>query len=154
MKKVLIVQSTFPPEGSSTVAVWMIEALKKECSVSLLTWKPIDLGEINRFHSTSLSNSELTVLCVNPALRKLIELDTDPGSIQKTAYLSRVCKRTRKNYDVIISTEYESDFGVKGIQYIHYPWFDHLYAKPQPSFDWPWYRKLWAFLKDILVLGF
>jgi len=69
-KKVLLVQTTLqPPGGGNTVAAWIIEALKEECSVSLLTWKPPDFEEINRFYGTSLNDSELRVHSVSPVLR-------------------------------------------------------------------------------------
>ena len=123
MKKILLVQTTIqPPGGGNTVVVWMIEALKKDYAVSLLTWQPPDFEDINRFYGTSLSSSELTVHSINPVVRRLIDLDPDPGSIQKTSYLMRVCKRIRKDYDVIIAADNEIDFGCKGIQYFHYPY--------------------------------
>jgi glycosyltransferase involved in cell wall biosynthesis len=140
MKKVLFVQTNLqPPGGASLVAAWMIEALKKDYSVSLLTWASPDFKEINRFYGTSLNGSELNVDYINPILRRLIGLDPDPGSIQKTCYLMRVCKRIRKDYDIIISADNETDFGCRGIQYFHYP---YMHEKIRPSIDLPWYNKL------------
>jgi glycosyltransferase involved in cell wall biosynthesis len=138
-KKVLIVQTSLqPPGGGSTVAVWMLEALKDH-SVSLLTWKPPDFEEINRFYGTSLSSLELNIHCINPILRRILELDLDVGSFQKTSYLMRVCKRIRKDYDVIIAADNEIDFGCKGIQYFHYP---YMHEKIRPNIDMLWPRKL------------
>jgi glycosyltransferase involved in cell wall biosynthesis len=157
MKKILFVKTTIqPPGGGNTVAVWMIEALKKEYSVSILTWTPPDFKEINRFYGTSLDSWELTVNHINPILRRLIELDPDPGSIQKTCYLMRVCKKIGKQYDVIVSADNEMDFGCRGIQYFHYP---YLYGKIQPDIDLPRHRKFWEILKGnyrpwMMVSGF
>lgn len=146
-RKVLFVQTTLqPPGGANTVAAWIIEALKGEHSVSILTWKSPDFEEVNRFYGTSLSKSELTVHSVSSVLRDIINLDPDSGSIQKQSYLMRLCKRLKSEYDVIISAENEIDFGRKGIQYFHYP---YLYEKIQPDVDSPWYGKLLATLRGV-----
>jgi glycosyltransferase involved in cell wall biosynthesis len=156
-KKVLFVQTTLqPPGGANTVAAWMIEALKKEHAVSLLTWKHPNLEEVNRFYGTSLSESELSVYSVNPALRGIIHLDPDPASIQRQSYLMRLCKKLKGNYDVVISAENEIDFGCQGIQYFHYP---YLYGKIQPDIDLSRHRKFWETLKGsyrpwMMVSGF
>lgn len=148
-KKVLLVQTTLqPPGGGSTVAVWIIEALKKDYAVSLLTWQPPDFGEINRFYGTLLKSSELTVHPINPVVRTLVDLDPDPGSIQKTCYLMHVCKKLRKQYHVIISADNEIDFGYKGIQYFHYP---YMHEKVRPEVDLPWHKKLRPWM---LISGF
>ncbi|MGH7889069.1 MAG: glycosyltransferase, partial [Thermodesulfobacteriota bacterium] len=105
--------------------------------------QPPDFEEINRFCGTSLKNSEIIAYSINPIIRRLINLDPDPGSFQKMSYLMRVCRRMRKNYDVIISANDEIDFGCKGIQYLHYP---HMHEKIRPILDFPWYRKLGGIL--------
>ena len=72
MKKVLLVQPSLqPPGGANGVAAWIIEALKGEHAVSVLTWTPIDVASINRFYGTSLRTPEFTVRRVDPILRSL-----------------------------------------------------------------------------------
>ncbi len=157
IKKILFVQTTLqPPGGANTVAAWMIEALKKEHSVSLLTWKHPDFEEINRFYGTSLSESEINIHSVNPVLRRIISLDPDPGSFQKVSYLMRVCKRLKDNYNTIISSQNEVDFGRRGIQYFHYP---YLSSKIKPDMDLPDHRRFREMLKGryrpwMMVSGF
>lgn len=139
-KKVLLIQTVLkPPGGNNVVAVWIMEALKGEHSLSVLTWEAPDLEEINRFYGTSLKSSEFTVHHVNPLVRTVVKLDPDPGSFQKTSYLMRLCKRLKKDYDVVISADDEMDFGRRGIQYLHYP---YLCEQIQPGIDSHWYRKL------------
>ena len=156
-KKILFVQPNLqPPGGGNTVAAWIIEALKREYSTSILTWKAPDFEEINRFYGTSLSGSEIRVHYISPIIRELLNLDPDTASFQKMSYLMRVCKRMKKNYDVIISANNEADFGCRGIQYFHYP---YLHNKIQPILDFPWYSKLWEMLKGkyrlwMLISGF
>jgi glycosyltransferase involved in cell wall biosynthesis len=145
MKKVLLIRTVFLPWGGASAATaWIIEALKKDYSVTLLTWKPVDLEEINRFYGTSLKNSEPVVHCINPVLRGLMSLVPDLWSFQKESYTLRVCKRLRNEYDVIISADNEAEFGRRGIQYFHYP---HMHKQIRPGIDLPWYRKLGGILK-------
>ncbi len=123
MKRILFVQPTLmPPGGANAVAVWMIEALKKQCHVSVLTFEPTDLQEINRFYGTSLKRSDLNLYHVNPLVRALIGLDPDKSSIQPACYLMRLAKFYRRKYDVLISGDREMDFGGHGIQYVNYPY--------------------------------
>lgn len=142
-----MVQSEFQASGASAVAAWTMEALINDYQVSLLTWRLPDFEGINRILGTSLSSSIITVYSINPVLRKIIDLDPDPESFQKLAYLMRVCKKISRDYDVIISADNELDFGRRGILYLHYP---YLHGKLRSDIDrLPWHRKL----RDILLNG-
>jgi glycosyltransferase involved in cell wall biosynthesis len=122
MKKILLVQSTLqPPGGANGVAAWIIEALKGEHAVSVLTWTPIDVASINRFYGTSLRRPEFTVCRVDPILRFLIDRLPRPMGKLRTSILLLMCKRIKDDYDVIITANNEADFGCRGIQYIHFP---------------------------------
>jgi glycosyltransferase involved in cell wall biosynthesis len=122
MKKVLLVQPSLqPPGGANGVAAWIIEALKEEHALSVLTWTPIDVASINRFYGTSLRTLDFTVRTVDPILRSLMDrLPRRMGKL-RTSLLFRVCTRIKDDYDVIISAYNEADFGRRGIQYIHFP---------------------------------
>ncbi|MGH7791717.1 MAG: glycosyltransferase [Thermodesulfobacteriota bacterium] len=123
---------------------WILEALKEDYSLSLLTWKPADFEQINRFYGSSLKTSDFeNIRCVNPAVRAIINLDPDVGSFQKVAYLLRVCRRIKDNYDVIMTADNEIDFGRRGIQYFHYP---YMHDKVTPLLDASWHRKIWEAL--------
>lgn len=122
MKKVLLVQPSLqPPGGSKGVAAWIIEALKGEHSVSVLTWTPVELAPINRYYGTSLRASEFTVYGVHPMVRRMINLVPGPIGLLKTSFLLRLCKKMKDDHDVIITANNEADFGCKGIQYVHFP---------------------------------
>jgi glycosyltransferase involved in cell wall biosynthesis len=122
MKKVLLVQPSLqPPGGANGVAAWIIEALKGEHAVSVLTWTPIDVASINRFYGTSLGAPEFTVYGVHPIVRWLIDRVPGPIGKLKTSILLLMCKRIKDDYDVIITANNEADFGRKGIQYVHFP---------------------------------
>ncbi len=137
MKKVLLVQpSLHPPGGGNGVAVWVIEALKREHTVSVLTWRPVHLVPINRHFGTSLSPADFTVRMTYPALHHL--LDHTPASLDllKTSLLLRTAKRMKDHYDLILTVNNEADLGRRGIQYVHFPWA----FLPRPPVDLRWYH--------------
>jgi glycosyltransferase involved in cell wall biosynthesis len=137
MKKVLLVQPSLqPPGGSKAVGVWIIEALKREHEVSVLTWTPVELAPINRYYGTLLRASEFTVYGVHPIVRWLIDCVPGPIGKLKTSLLLRLCKRNKDDYDVIITANNEADFGRRGIQYIHFPWA----YQPHPNADPRWHH--------------
>jgi glycosyltransferase involved in cell wall biosynthesis len=132
MKKVLLVQSSLqPPGGANGVAAWIVEALKRDYSLSLLTWTPVEVAAINRFCGTSLCSSEFAVHRVHPIFRWLIDHAPVPLDFLKTSLLLRYCKQMKDNYEVIITANNEADFGCKGIQYIHFP----RACRPSPELD-------------------
>jgi glycosyltransferase involved in cell wall biosynthesis len=137
MKTVLLVQPSLqPPGGGNGVGAWIIEALKRQHAVSVLTWTPIDLAPINRYYGTSLHASEFKVYGVHPLVRHVIDLVPMPFSLLKTHLLLRLVKRLQDAYDVIITANNEADFGCKGMQYVHFPWA----YQPRPAVDLRWYH--------------
>jgi glycosyltransferase involved in cell wall biosynthesis len=130
-----------PPGGDLAVMAWILEALKEDYSLSLLTWEPPDFEQLNRFYGSALKASDFEdIRWANPALRAIINLDPDVGSFQKVAYLIRVCRRIKDKYDVMMTADNEVDFGCRGIQYLHYP---YMGGKITPLLDSSWLRKIW-----------
>ncbi len=135
--KILLVQPSLqPPGGGNSVAAWMLEALKQENCLSVLTWTPIDLEPINRYFGTSLSPSDFTVHLAYPTLRRLMNLVPLPLSLLKTNLLFNAGKKIKDEYDVIFTVNNEADFGRRGIQYVHFPWA----YQPRPRADLRWYH--------------
>lgn len=126
-----------PPGGGNGVAVWIIEALKRDHAVSLLTWEPIDLASINRYYGASLGAADFRAFGVPPALRRILALVPTPAGLLKTNFLLRFCKKMKDDYDVIITVNNEADFGRPGIQYVHFPWA----RLPRPPADLSWYHR-------------
>ncbi len=136
-KKILLVQPSLqPPGGGNGVAAWMLEALKQENCVSVLTWTPIDLEPINRYFGTSLSLADFTVHRAAPVLRWVF--DPIPVSLHllKTSLVLRKAKRMKADYDLLITVNNEADLGRRGIQYVHFPWA----YQPRPLVDLRWYH--------------
>lgn len=136
MKRVLLVQPSLqPPGGGNAVAVWILEALKHDYEVSVLSWERLDLDSINRYFGTSLTSKDFRSYLPHPAWR-VIDVLPVPASHLKASVLLRLCKRMNDAYDVILTANNEADFGRPGIQYVHYPWA-HV---PRPDWDLEWYH--------------
>jgi glycosyltransferase involved in cell wall biosynthesis len=131
-----------PHGGAPGVAAWILEALREDYAVTLLTSEPVDFSLLDRCYGTSLADSNVEVRTIAPAVRGFLGLDPDRGSIQKHAYLMRVCKRIRHQYDLVVGADNEGDFGPPAIQYIHYPFLAHVYPRVGSSCDLPLGQKL------------
>jgi len=131
-----------PHGGAPGVAAWILEALRQDYAVTLLTSEPVDLSRLDRCYGTSLTGSDLQVRTMAPVVRGFLGLDPDLGSIQIHAYLMRLCKRVRHQYDLVVGADNEGDFGPPAIQYIHYPFLAHVYPRVRSSCDLPLGQKL------------
>jgi glycosyltransferase involved in cell wall biosynthesis len=128
--RLLLIQPILdPPGGGNAVSAWMLEALKDEFAITVLTCGPCDLEAINRFYGTSLRVSDFAVKSPHALIRFLFRLDRDENSIQSANYLLRVCKKIGPEFDLILSANNEVDFGRPGIQYIHYPYLAPHYSR-------------------------
>jgi len=122
-KKVLLVHQAMRPAGGATsVAAWVVEALKEEHELTILTWDSIDTSALNRFYGTSLRDEEFQVLIPSSLLRFLRRADPDERSLLPLVFLMRICRRIRNNYDLVIGTApVELDLGAPALLYVHYP---------------------------------
>jgi glycosyltransferase involved in cell wall biosynthesis len=135
-RRVLMVKFTLqPPGGGQAVAAWMLEALKGRYELGVLTWTPLDLDAVNRFYGTSLNPSDLSCSDVGAAVR-LLDKVPPRLSLMRQALLMRVAQRIAPGYDVVMTVDYEADFGQPGIQYINIP----IYRRPRPRDDVRWYH--------------
>jgi len=137
MKKILLVQPSLqPPGGGNGVAAWILEALKREHVISLLTWQPIDFVPINRYFGTSLRPSDFTLYQPYLALGRFLDRAPVPLSLLKMSLLLRQVKKMKDDYDLVMTVNNEADFGRRGIQYVHFPWA----YQPRPEIDFRWYH--------------
>ncbi len=107
----------------------MLQALVEDYDVTLLCWEPPALEKVNRFFGTSLRWEQMTIVAMPAIMRRFVELDPDPGSIQDWCLMLRRCKLMRNRYDLLLSAEMEADFGAPGIQYIHAPALSAFYRR-------------------------
>jgi glycosyltransferase involved in cell wall biosynthesis len=136
--------------GTAAVAAWMLQALVRDYDVTLLCWRAPELEEMNRFFGTSVQAGDLKIIPVPTLLRRIVALDPDPGSIQDWCVLLRRCKHRQHNYDLVLSTELEADYGVPGIQYIHWPGVTSFYPPAVSFSELPWWRKSAALIRGEL----
>lgn len=139
LKKILMVQPSLqPPGGGNSVCAWILEALKDDYEIHVLSWEPIELSLINSHYSTSLNKSEIIAHKPNQIVKFIVDCIPFPVGHLKRSLILRACKKIQQNFDVLITTNNEADFGRPGIQYIHYPW---KYF-PRPLVDIKWYHTI------------
>jgi glycosyltransferase involved in cell wall biosynthesis len=138
MRRVLLVQPSLqPPGGGNGVAAWMLQALIRDHRVTVLSWQPVNVGPINRFFGTSLRASDFD----NIVLPRSWTIGADwlpvPAALLRSALLMRYTRRISDAFDVLLGVHNETDFGRRGIQYVHYP----TYLRPRPQVDYRWYHR-------------
>ncbi len=113
-----------PSGGGQAVAAWTLEALKHCCDVTLLTWDPVDYAGVNRMFGTSLAPGDFRVLRVAGWRRAVAEAMPMPVEQLRLGLLMHAAKQALRDgqFDAVIGTDNEVDFGRVGAQYIHYPW--------------------------------
>ncbi|MDP2319367.1 MAG: glycosyltransferase [Acidobacteriota bacterium] len=138
MKRVLLVQPSLqPPGGSNAVASWVLQALVAEHRVTVLSWQPVEVEPINRFFGTELRRSDFDTLVVPRSWRLVPDLLPTPAMLVKLSLLMRYTRQVSAPFDVIFGVCNETDYGRRGIQYIHYP----SYLRPRPQVDFRWYHQ-------------
>jgi glycosyltransferase involved in cell wall biosynthesis len=121
MKRILFVQPVVaPPGGGEGLGAWMIEALKRDYRLTLLTWQPVDFEDVNRYFGTELRASEFEMWTTTWAAR-LAKLSPTPVIRLRQLYLQMRARRQAERFDAVIWSANEGDLGLGGIQYIHYP---------------------------------
>jgi glycosyltransferase involved in cell wall biosynthesis len=145
MKRVLLVHADMDPyaAGGAAVPAWTIEALRDAYRISVLTWGTVSVELLNQHYGTSLRRTDLTVHQVPAAVRRWFA--RRQLLLLRYSYLMRLCRRLAADYDVVIGTNDEMDFGRRGIQYIHYPHFhdprvNRVVTRPIEPFYLRWYH--------------
>ena len=137
MKRVLLVQPSMqPPGGGNGVAAWVLQALSSEHRVTVLSWRPVEIEPINRFFGTHLGRSDFDTIEVPRSWRVIADHLPTPSTLIKLSLLMRYTRRVSAGFDVVFGVHNETDFGRRGIQYVHYP----TYLRPRPAVDLRWYH--------------
>jgi glycosyltransferase involved in cell wall biosynthesis len=137
MKRVLLVQPSLqPPGGSNGVAAWILQALIAEHRVTVLSWQPVEIDPVNRFFGTTLRRSDFDTLAVPPSYRALTDHLPVPAHLLKMSLLMRHTRKVSAGFDLVFGVYNETDYGRRGIQYVHYP----TYLRPRPTVDLRWYH--------------
>lgn len=137
MKRVLLVQPSLqPPGGSNGVAAWILQALVAEHRVTVLSWQPVQIEPVNRFFGTDLQRSDFDTIEVPRPYRALTDHLPVPAHLLKMSLLMRYTRKVSAGFDVVFGIYNETDYGRRGIQYVHYP----TYLRPRPKVDLRWYH--------------
>ena len=137
MKRVLLVQPSLqPPGGGNGVAAWVLQALVQRCRVTVLSWRPVAIDPINRFFGTHLERSDFDTIVVPRSWRAAVDHLPIPATLIRLSLLMRYTRQVSDGYDVIFGIYNETDYGRRGIQYVHYP----TYLRPRPKVDLRWYH--------------
>src|SRR5580700_492838 len=75
----LIHQRLHPPGGDTAVTAWILEALKDDYALCVLTWDRADLAALDRFYGTSLAGSNISWIYPNRLVQAFLSLDPDPA---------------------------------------------------------------------------
>jgi glycosyltransferase involved in cell wall biosynthesis len=136
-RTVLLVQPSMqPPGGGNGVAAWALQALVPEFDVTVLSWWPVDVAPINRFFGTSLRAQDFATMVVPAAWRVVPDRLPVPAALMRSSLVMRYTRRVVDRFDVVLGLHNETDYGRRGIQYVHYP----TYLRPRPVVDLRWYH--------------
>jgi glycosyltransferase involved in cell wall biosynthesis len=118
-----------PYGGGSCVTAWALQALRRDWEVTIFCASYPDFDGVNKHFGTNLQKEDFSIWQLPFPLRHLDKLDPDPFSAQRLAWLMRFCQARCHQFDVVVSTDDEIDFGRPGVQYTHYPHMEcHLSA--------------------------
>ena len=136
-RRVLLVQPSFqPPGGGNGVAAWVLQALAPVHRVTVLSWRPVEIDPINRFFGTYLRADDFKSIVVPNSWRVIPDRLPVPATLIKLSLLMRYTRTVSNGFDVLFGVYNETDFGRRGIQYVHYP----TYLRPRPDVDLRWYH--------------
>lgn len=117
----MVQPSLHPPGGGNGVVAWMLQALRDDFDITLLTWEPVDVARINAYFGTSLAAGDFAVALPPAPLRATLDRLPLPLASLKIAVLRRRAKQLGHAFDLVMGAHNEADFGRPGIQYVHYP---------------------------------
>jgi glycosyltransferase involved in cell wall biosynthesis len=140
--RVLVMQASLaPPGGGNGLTAWMLEALKTDYAVTLLTRCAPRFDEINSFFGTALRADDVELLVSAPPA--IVETLPFSLNLLRDFLLMRDCRAVASQFAAVLTGMNESDLGPPGIQYVHYPRFD----SERPSVDLRWYHRMGVSLR-------
>jgi glycosyltransferase involved in cell wall biosynthesis len=134
MKRILFVQLRIDSVGGAEgLAAWILEALKRDYRLTLLTWEPVDFAALNRFFGTELQPPEVEATTVKPWMVRLAKMFPTPMVRLRYLYLFMLARRQGERFDAVITAANEADLGPRGIQYVHFP---EMLSKETEALRW------------------
>jgi len=126
--------------GSNTVAAWAIQALRDDYEITLGTLGAVGCDALNHNFGTSLRREDFNVRIAPAHWRGMAQYMPTQGALLSQCITMRWARTLDREYqyDALMSTENECDFGRKGLQYIHFPWF----YLPRPEIELQWFHHI------------
>src|ERR1700687_461012 len=112
--KVVIGHPIMGRGGSESNVMWLIEALKRDCDVTVLTTKGWDLAALNEFYGTEVREDEVKVR-IAPV--PLLVRDLSAAALRGACY-QRFAFQIAGEYDVRISAYNPTDWGLPAVHFI------------------------------------
>ena len=114
-QKIAIVHPGFDWGGSEAAALWLLETLKNNYDISLITSGNVNIPHLNKFYGVGLSQKDFSIILVHLPfwLKKSKKFAAVKGRL-----LQRYCQRLAPKFDLMISTYNPINFKKKSIQFI------------------------------------
>jgi len=111
--KVVIGHPMMGRGGSESNVMWLLEALKQDCDVSVATTRGWDLDTLNTFYGTSVRPEEVRVR-IAPTL---LPARVDAAALRGALY-QRFARHIAGEYDLRISADNPTDWGCPAVHFI------------------------------------
>ena len=139
-KRIIIGHPRFGRGGSEAVAMWLVEALKDDHDVTVLTTGGWDLPELNAHYGTQV-NAEQVKVRIAPIPWPARRLD---AAALRAACFQRFARKIADEYDVRISAYNLTDWGLPAVHFIaDFSWHQRLRERLDPVAPGFIYRDSW-----------
>ncbi len=139
--------------GSEACVLRILEALRDDYDVTLITSNRIDFAELNSFYRTRLGPGDVRTIRVRPPL---LFRSGKWFSALRGYRLNDYCRSAARDYDLMFSAYNPMDFGRPGIQYLLDPLFNTRLLQmlnPTPKKWRRWFYRDSPFRRAYLKLG-
>jgi glycosyltransferase involved in cell wall biosynthesis len=100
--------------GSEATLMWLAEALKSDCDVTVFTTQGWDLEELNRYYGTRLNRADVAVRYA-PSLGLLGNVT---AAALRCSLYQRFARRIASEYDLRVSAYNITDWGMPAVHFI------------------------------------
>ena len=139
-KRIIIGHPRFGRGGSEPVAMWLVEALKDDHDVTVLTTAGWDLQELNAHCGTHVNGNQVTVR-IAPVPWPARRLD---AAALRAACFQRFARMVAGEYDVRISAYNLTDWGLPAVHFIaDFSWHQRIRERLDPVAPGFIYRDSW-----------
>ena len=115
MQKLAIGHPTMGRGGSEASCMWIIQALKENFDLTLVTTRTVELEELNHYYGTFVKSNEIKIrIAPVPFFMK----HNSGIAGLRGAFYSRFTRQIGREYDLCISAYNFSDWGVPAIHFI------------------------------------